>query len=85
VNAPYVHPKVSDNISVKRRYLGFKENQHILPEVMKVFLDKKETLIQYIKDFKRISGGERRRCINYIEDFYQKVAENNLTFEYKEY
>jgi hypothetical protein len=85
VNAPYVHTKVADNMRIKRKYLGFKENKQLLPEIKQIFDDKHAAIIDFLENFDLISKAERKRCIDYIESFYADLESNNLVFEYKDY
>lgn len=84
VNAPYVHKKVEDNRKIQRVYLGFQENAAQIPEVIDLFISKEEEILDYVKKFELISSRERRKCLDYIREFYDEINGDELLLPYKQ-
>lgn len=82
VKAPYSFPNLEDNRKIKREYLGFEENKNQMELVIKKFLDNKDYFLDYISDFKLLSGIERRECINYLKAFYKDLDKREYVMEY---
>ncbi|MBK8504352.1 MAG: hypothetical protein IPL46_20375 [Saprospiraceae bacterium] len=84
VNAPYVHTKVKDNKTLRRTYLGFRENESYLPEVIELFESKKDEIETFIKITDLISSGERKDCLKYVRDFYREISTKPVQLHYKD-
>ncbi|MCB0666355.1 MAG: hypothetical protein KDC80_11055 [Saprospiraceae bacterium] len=84
VNAPYVHKQVEDNRRIQRVYLGYKENESRLPEVIQLFKSKEEEILEFVGNFDLISKKERRKCLDYIKDFYREIDGDELVLPYKQ-
>ncbi len=82
VNAPYVYPRVLDNRSLPRSYLGFRDYAHVLPEVIQKFVQKKEEIFSYIEAFEYISNFERRLCLQYVKKFYRQIEKKKVQLPY---
>ncbi len=82
VHPPYAYQGVQDLRTLKRDYLGYEGNRHLLKEVCQTFLDRKDAVLDYIKEFDLIPAYERRECLNYVKDFYRLIESRRFVVEY---
>ncbi len=83
VNAPYVYPKVEDNRTLRMAYLGFRENEKYISAIKKLFIDKKDAIIDYVKNFEGLSKNDLRACLQYIKGFYRDIEDDDFVIPYK--
>ena len=84
VNAPYVYPKLDDNRAIRTKYLGWRENAEYLSEVKELFIEKKDQILDLLKNFEGLSKGDKRLSTQYIKEFYKKIEDRNFEIPYKD-
>ena len=84
VNAPYVYPQLTDNRSIRTKYLGIKDHADQLPEVKARFIEKKDDIFNLVKKYPGLNGTERRLCLQYIKAFYRDIENKDFYLSYKD-
>ena len=77
VDPPYatIDEQLQDQISSVRERLnrGFPRTMEELKIAVKLFNDKKESIIGLIKSNEHLSAKEKSNCVSYVEDFYKII------------
>lgn len=56
-----------------RVYLGFEDNVEELETTLDYFEEKKDDLLNTVKDFKLLNAGTRREMLDYLENFFKDI------------
>jgi hypothetical protein len=75
VNAEYAIPDEILNITsvVERVYRGFPRSMEELNEVLTIFNEQKENIYSLINGFELLNSTNKKRMINYLEEFYSVI------------
>ncbi|TMI88827.1 MAG: hypothetical protein E6H08_17435 [Bacteroidetes bacterium] len=77
VDPPYatIDEQLQEQISSVRERLnrGFPRTMEELKVAVKLYNDKKEKIIEMIKNNEYLNSKEKSKCVNYIEDFYKII------------
>jgi len=89
VNTNYSFPQEwasNTNSVLEREYLGYcRDNKENYLKTIKLFNDKKEEIINTIKDFRYLSDKEKKSVLDFVEEFYIEISNpdrfiNNLEY-----
>jgi len=75
VDAPYalMNSNVGQTKTKERIYLGFAKDQKSVQKEIDFFIEKKNVLLSYIKNFKPLKSKTRKESVNYIKSFYKNL------------
>jgi len=76
VNAPYAQPNPRYKIrNVRQRlYKGQCQNNDLLPDTFKLYLDKKEAIYALVDELDMLTRKSRRNVIRYLDGFYDYIT-----------
>ena len=80
VKAPYAY--VSTLNFQPRLYLGFEQNEALIPDLKKRFLDLKKPFYDLIRNNEYITKADRKWCLKYIKSFYARLGKKNFRLPY---
>jgi len=58
----------------EREYLGYCRNSYDYMNIINLFLDKRDIMLETIQSFKYLSEKEKKSLVKYIDDFYVKLS-----------
>ena len=76
VKAPYAY--VSTLNFQPRLYLGFEENEHLIPDLKKKFMDLRKPFYDLIRENEYLNKADRKWCLKYIKSFYSRISKKNF-------
>ncbi len=83
VNAPYAVPPYQLGLTevTQRLFLGFPVEEEVLSETLKSFEHQRGNILLMVENFKEFGRSERKETVKYLEGFFQKKSQRQLSAE----
>lgn len=80
IQAPYAVPNadLGQKSIRERHFMGIADSMEELQPTLDLFRSKREEILAYIKEFKRLPGAKRRDMMNYVKTFYKSLDDGTF-------